>query len=160
MMTTLDHDAYERAGTPSASPTVLIAIRHRAMSELTRELLERYFGSSAVFELGAGELLKDSLARLRPDLLIIDAGNFPECCEQALARYPSERVIVIGPEPNDSYRSAALAAGAASWMPRDRIGDDLVAEARALLSGALHHLRADVAPSLRGEIPGARVTPH
>ena len=157
MMTTLDHDAYERAGTPSASPTVLIAIRHRAMSTLTRELLDRHLRNSAVFELGDGELLKDALERLRPDLLVIDAGNFPECCEQALARYPSDRVIVIGPEPNDSYRSAALDAGAASWVPRDRIGDDLVAEAYALLSG-VRHPGAHVASSLQADIPAGAAT--
>ncbi|MDA8267743.1 MAG: hypothetical protein M0013_05135 [Actinomycetota bacterium] len=146
-MTSVHHETPERTVSPSATPTVLIAIRHRAMSEFTRELLDRHLGSSTVIELGGGELLKDALERLRPDLLVIDAGNFPECCEQALARYPSERVIVIGPEPHDSYRSAALAAGAASWVPRDRIGDDLVAEAHALLSVVSHHVRA-VAPPL------------
>lgn len=159
-MTSVDHDTSERAVAASAMPTVLIAIRHRAMSELTRELLERQLGTPGVFELGVHELLKDALERLRPDLLVIDAGNFPECCEQALARYPSDRVIVIGPEPNDSYRSAALAAGAASWVPRDRIGDDLVAEAHALLSDAHQHLRSDIPPSFQGGGGGATETPH
>ncbi len=157
-MTSIDHDTSERTVTASAVPTVLIAIRHRAMSELTRELLDRQLGAFAVFELGARELLKDALQRLRPALLVIDAGKFPECCEQALARYPSDRVIVIGPEPSDSYRSAALAAGAASWVPRDRIGDDLVAEARALLGGVHLQSRADSPPSLPGDIPAGTAT--
>jgi len=106
-------------------PHVLVAMRHPAMLRLTRELLEREFGCWVVSEAHTGRALARALERSHPDLMVIDAGDFPSCCLAALAVIPRDRVIVIGPEPDPAYRAAALTNGAGAWLPRDRIADDL-----------------------------------
>ena len=56
------------------------------------------------------------------DLLILDeralTKGFPEQCHRPV-------VIVLGAEPDQAYRSAALEAGADVWLPREAVGDGL-----------------------------------
>ena len=118
-------------------PRVLVVMRHPAMLRFTRELLEREYGCWVATEVRAGETLAAVVDRVTPDLLVIDAADFPRCCRTALAHIAGCRVIVIGPEPDPAYRVAALTNGAAAWIPRDRVGDDLGAEMRRVL-GCLH----------------------
>jgi DNA-binding NarL/FixJ family response regulator len=107
------------------------------MRALTCELLEREFGCWVAAVLGDDQRIAEAIERDRPDLVVLDAGDFPACCRAALRRFPPERVIVVGPEPDRSYRDAALAGGAGAWIPRDRVGDDLAAEMRRVL-GCIH----------------------
>ena len=117
-------------------PRILVAMTHEPMLRFTRELLEREFGCWVTTEIRAGEALADTVARVAPDLLIIDAGAFPSCCVTALSRMSRDHVIVIGPEPDPSYRAAALTNGAEGWLPRERVGEDLAAEMRRILGCA------------------------
>lgn len=119
------------------NPRVLVAIRHPAMRRFTRELLERDHGCWVATAAGLEEPLELALARSHPDLLVVDAADFPNCCRAALERFPSDRVIVVGPEPDQSYRHAALAAGAGGWLPRERVDQDLGRAMRAALG--CHH---------------------
>lgn len=119
------------------NPRVLVAIRHPAMRRFTRELLERDHGCWVATAAGLEEPLEVALARTRPDLLIVDAADFPGCCRAALERFPSDRVVVVGPEPDLSYRHAALAAGAGGWLPRERVDQELGLAMRAALG--CHH---------------------
>jgi DNA-binding NarL/FixJ family response regulator len=116
-----------------ASPTVLVGIRHRAMRRLTIDLLAAEHGCWAVEQPGPGELLAGAIARSEPDLVVVDSVDFPACCQAALRNLPPERVVVIGPEPDAGYRRRALALGAASWICRDHIGEQLSTEMRAAL---------------------------
>jgi hypothetical protein len=138
-------------------PRVLVVMRHPAMLRFTRELLEREYGCWVATEVRSGERLAAVLDRVTPDLLVIDAADFPVCCRTALAHIGSDRVIVIGPEPDPAYRAAALGNGAAAWIPRERVGDDLGAEMRRVL-GCLH----DPCPpgAHEGAADGARTFPQ
>lgn len=119
------------------NPRVLVAIRHPAMRRFTRELLERDHGCWVATAAGLEEPLEVALARTHPDLLVVDAADFPGCCRAALERFPSDRVVVVGPEPDLSYRHAALAAGAGGWLPRERVDQELGLAMRAALG--CHH---------------------
>ena len=112
---------------------VLIAIRHEPMRRLTGRVLEQGSPPWTVEELHDDELLVDAMRRVAPDVLVVDTGDFPSCCHHALAAFPPDRVIVIGPEPEAAYRLAALSEGAGAWVARDRIADDAAAVLRALL---------------------------
>lgn len=118
-------------------PVVLVAMQHPVMLRFTRELLQREFRCWISTEAETGAALCDAVQRSQPDLVIIDAANFPRCCLGALDQLPPDRVIVIGPEPDRSYRAAALTHGAAAWLPRDRVGEDLASEMRRVL-GCIH----------------------
>lgn len=117
---------------------ILVAIRHRPMRRLTRQLLQHDVPDCLVEELRTGELLVDAVARVEPAVLVVDTEDFPACCQATLASFPPRRVIVIGPEPEAAYRTNALGAGAGAWVPRERISQDLHSELGTVL-GCTHH---------------------
>lgn len=114
-------------------PHVLVAMRHPVMLRFTCELLEREFGCCVSTEARTGLTLTRALERSHPDLMVIDASDFPAHCLTALAVIPPRRVIVIGPEPDPAYQAAALARGAGAWLPRDRVAEDLSPAIRHVL---------------------------
>ena len=124
-----DPDAVPPCPVCDGTPRVLVAIRHPAMRRYTRELLQREYHCWVATEAAEGETLSDALSgalqRAVPDLLVVDTGEFPTCCRSIVERFGYGRVIVIGPEPDPSYRNAALATGAAAWIPRERVADEL-----------------------------------
>jgi len=117
---------------------VLLAMAHPTMRALTSELLRREGGCRVRGVIGHDEALAHAIDQEYPDLVVLDAAQFPGCCPGALRRFPPDRMIVIGPEPGDPYRAAALAAGAGGWVSRDRIGDDLMTEVWRVLRGPMN----------------------
>lgn len=126
-------DKAERCQVCDGTPRVLIVMRHSAMLGFTRELLERAFGCWVATEASVGPELCERLRRDPPDVMIVDAAEFPVACQSTLVGFPRERVIVIGPEPDASYRAAILADGAGAWLPREQVGEDLSRELRRVL---------------------------
>jgi len=124
-----------------ASPLVLVAIQHAGMRRFTLELLRREHRCRVAVP-DPHELLAVSLARLEPDLLVVDDRDFPECCVAALLAFPPERAIVIGPEPDRAYEALAFRNGAGSWIPRERVGEDLAQAIKKLL-GCRHEDRGE-----------------
>ncbi len=120
-----------------AGPRVLVAVRHPTMRRYAAELLGRAGGCWVSTEITDGEMLPPAIARFQPDVLVVDAGDFPACCQAALEAFPRDRVVVIGPEPDPSYGAAAIADGAAACVTRDNIADELAPALRAIL-GCLH----------------------
>jgi hypothetical protein len=107
------------------------------MRHLTQELLRREHHCWVAAELTEGELMADCLRRVEPDLLVVDDRDFPACCRPALDAFPPDRVIVIGPEPNQGYEHAARRNGAGAWISREHVGEELGAAMRRLLG--CHH---------------------
>jgi DNA-binding NarL/FixJ family response regulator len=116
-----------------AVPVVLVALRHPVMRRWTEELLVAEHGCWDVATMADDELLVDALSRVRPDLVVVDSRDFPSCCRAALDRMPPERVMVVGPEPDSAYRTSALSNGAAGWVCRDHVADELSGGMRAAL---------------------------
>lgn len=121
------------------TPRILVAIRHPVMRRYAAKLLARECGCWAANDVGAGEMLGEAIDRFRPDLLVVDAGDFPSCCQDALDAFPRERVVVIGPEPDPGYVAAAAANGAGACVSREDIGDQLVPVMRAILGCRHEH---------------------
>lgn len=117
-------------------PVVLLAMRHPTMRRFTRQLLEREHGCWTARELGVVEPLRDGLARAAPDLLVIDAGDFPACCLAQLDAFPPDGVVVVGPEPLAASRDAALVGRAGAWLSREAIADELSVAMRRILGCA------------------------
>lgn len=126
-------EAVEPCPVCDGEPRVLVVMRHPAMLRFTRELLERECGCWVATEVRSGPSLARALDELTPDLLVIDAADFPACCLAALDHIPRERIIVIGPEPDNAYRDVALANGAGGWLARDEVADKLGSEMRRVL---------------------------
>ena len=124
------------------TPCVAVIVEHRGVRKLIHELLDRESGCWQACSLPAppAAVGEDT----EPDLVIVDAGDFPRCCQAALGDYPRERVVVIGPEPDPAYERAARRAGAGAWLSRDRIAEELTAAMRAAL-GCAHGPRVAAA---------------
>ena len=118
-------------------PRVLLAMRHPTMVRLTRQLIDREFGCWVATEMPDDVPLAAAVDRLAPDLVVLDAQDFPRCCRATLGKIAAGNVIVVSPEPDPTYQSAALAAGAGAWISRDHVGDELPAAMRHVL-GCLH----------------------
>ena len=131
-------------------PRVLVANRHPGMRHLTGELLAREYHCWVASDLAPGQPLADALAESRPDLVVVDAADFPECCLATLGGFARARAVVIGPEPDPGYRAQALADGAGAWIPRERVGEELGPAMRAIL-GCVH----DPCPPRPGKVLAA-----
>ena len=101
------------------------------MRGLIVELLERH-GTGQTIAVAGPERLSALFADTIVDVLVVDGADFPGCCRW---RFPYERVVVIGAEPDAAYEALALRAGAGAWLPRDRVGEDLLT--------TLHHTLAN-----------------
>jgi hypothetical protein len=123
------------AGCPlqSTLPVVLVAIRHPMMRRWSDELLAAVPGCWTVMQPAPGEMLVDAIARTAADVAVVDTVDFPACCLAALDALPQGHVVVIGPEPDPAYRASALAQGAAAWVSRDRVDEELGAAVRTAL---------------------------
>lgn len=120
------------AGLPGTrTRTVLVAIRHRVVQDLVCETLQQD-GSCSTVTPEDGEMLAEALERYAPDLLVVDTGDFPSCCREALRSFPRHRVVVVGPEPEQDYFRSAIGLGAGAWISRDELADDLQSVVRAL----------------------------
>ncbi len=131
----------------TGAPSVIVVVAHATLRRLIVELLER---DQACWQLRTVAHRPDLAAAIlaeRPDLVLVDAGDFPRCCRDALGSFDLQHVVVIGPEPDAAYERAARRAGAGAWLPRDRVGEDLITcMCRAL--GCTHRL-APTQPSKR-----------
>jgi DNA-binding NarL/FixJ family response regulator len=121
------------------TPRVLVAVRHPVMRRYAAEMLARECGCWAASDVVAGEMLPDAIERFHPDLLVVDSGDFPACCQAAIDAFPRDRVVVIGPEPDPAYGVAAIANGAAACITRDDVGEELVPTMRAILGCRHEH---------------------
>lgn len=115
------------------SRLVLVAIAHAAERRLVAELLRRDDDCWSVETLDDHGALLHVLSNEPPGLVVVDAADFPRCCQAAVAPFPPRRVVVIGPEPDAAYERAARHGGAGGWVARDRIADDLRAQMRCAL---------------------------
>jgi hypothetical protein len=112
---------------------VLVAITHPTLRRLTCQLLAREHGCWETVEPAPQEPVAASVARVRPDLLVIDGGRFPSCCGEGLPGLGPEQVVVVDPEQASDYRSAALAARAGGWVASETIAEELSLEMRRIL---------------------------
>lgn len=78
---------------------VLVAVRHPVMRRYAAELLGLESPHCVSTVTTGAEVVASAIRRSMPDVLVVDADDFPGCCQVALASFPRDRVIVIGPEP-------------------------------------------------------------
>ena len=123
---------------------MVVAVAHPTVRQLAVELLEREHSCWRVQSLDSPSDLARALTSTSPDVVVVDAADFPRCCRGALDGFPRERVVVVGPEPDAAYERAARRAGAGAWLARDRLAEDL----SAAISRALgcSHARCPDAP--------------
>jgi DNA-binding NarL/FixJ family response regulator len=87
--------------------------------------------------------LRDALARLRPDVLVIDDRLLGRNRRLPLDAGP--HVIVIGVDDDPAYAARATRSGAVAWVPKDRV--DLLLAAIFESGDGVEKYGADPRPS-------------
>ena len=111
--------------------------------EVVRRGLRGLFESEAGFEVvGESGSAKDAEARipaLRPDVAILDGrlpdGSGVDVCRQVRSVDPSIRVIILTSYDDDEALFASIMAGAAGYLLKQIIGNDLLDTVRKVASG-------------------------
>jgi DNA-binding NarL/FixJ family response regulator len=109
-------------------PRVVVAMSHPTMRRYVCDLIEQSCRCWLATTRPNAAELRDVIASLHPDVIVLEASRFPGCCPNMADTFPVGHVVVIGPYPDDAYRDAALTAGAGAWIPRDRLPNDLISE--------------------------------
>ena len=104
-------------------PRVAVAVEHHALRSLIVDLLCVECGCWAVCSVSV--LSRPAVVAAEPDLLVVDTNGFAACCRGVVGRFPLNRVVVIGPEPDAAYEFAALNQGAGAWLSGDHVAEKL-----------------------------------
>ena len=120
----------------SGKPSVLVAVANRPLRHMIVDLLEQHPACWKVQAVADQPALAAAVAIGQPDLVVLDTGDFARFCRETAEVVDPRRVVVIGPEPDAAYERAALRAGAAAWLSRDRVGEDLTTCIRVALGCA------------------------
>ncbi|WP_368499818.1 response regulator [Herbiconiux sp. A18JL235] len=104
-----------------------------------RMVLEAQPGIEVVGEAGDGREAIDAVARLTPDVVLMDV-RMPgldgiEATRAIVATNPASRIIILTTFDLDEYAFAGLNAGASGFLLKDAQPTELVAAIRAVASG-------------------------
>jgi NarL family two-component system response regulator LiaR len=119
--------------------SVVIADDHELFREGTRNLIEKEKDIEVVGEVGDGKKAIELVARLRPNVVLMDIAmpvvNGIEATRQIKASQPSTAVLILTAYDNDQYIVALLEAGAAGYLLKNVSGKELVNAIRSVFAG-------------------------
>jgi DNA-binding NarL/FixJ family response regulator len=136
---------------------ILLADDHAIVRAGLREALENIPQIEIVGEVGDGTALEESLARLQPDLLVVDVA-MPEfepiaAVQRIKIRYPELKILVVSAYDDEAYVVGLLHAGVDGYHLKDQPLSDLQLAIQRVLSGERWILqsidRPDCPPSPR-----------
>jgi two-component system, NarL family, invasion response regulator UvrY len=119
---------------------LIMADRHLGVLEGSHDLLRELFRS--IVMVADEQSLLESVAELRPDLVIIDLSlsrvQEPDIASKLLASHPDLRVIVMSIHEDTSIADKFMAAGMSGYVFKRAVGTELIRAVRAVLAGSLY----------------------
>ena len=126
---------------PQKSITILIADDHPAWIEGLRSIIHNASDMQVVGEVQHGDQIKQSIAELQPDVLLLDLdmpNHQPAEIEKWVREnYPGIVTLVLTAHDRDAYLAGMLEAGAAGYLDKKLRGNDLLAAIRRAAQGAV-----------------------
>ena len=124
---------------PTAVPaTVMMVDDHAATRSAVAALLNRDLPHCRLFACDSAEQALAVCSSQRPTLIIMDIAlpgmNGVEATSLIKHRYPDVSVVMLSNSDMQVYRDGAKAAGAAAFVSKRRIADELVAVLTGLLA--------------------------
>lgn len=119
--------------------TFVLADDHQLVREGIRMLLESQPGFSVIGETSDGLQVADLVARLKPDVLVVDLvmpglGGL-DVAREVARRTPRTRIVILSMHSSDAFVVQALRSGASAYVLKDLSGADLVQAIRQVLAG-------------------------
>jgi DNA-binding NarL/FixJ family response regulator len=127
--------------TESRRPRVLLADDYKKILVAFERLLKS--SCDIVAHVTDGNVLVDTIATLQPDVVVVDLfmpNVDPQTTYSRIKQLaPDTKIVVVTAAEDDSLRNLALRAGAAAFVPKHRVVDDLVpAIERAIAKSTAH----------------------
>ena len=117
----------------------MLADDHPVVRRGLRSLLEETPDFRVIGEAGDGLEAAQLVARLRPDVLVLDlmmeGMNGLEVTRQVMKHSPGTVVVILSMYGNESYVLEALRCGAKAYVLKDSTADDLVHAIQAAAAG-------------------------
>jgi DNA-binding NarL/FixJ family response regulator len=119
--------------------TIVLADDHQIVRQGLRAILRTEAAFAVVGEAANGLDTMRLVARLRPDILLLDLmlpglSGF-EVIRQVVHKYAHTRVVVLSMHANEAYVQEALRAGARAYVLKESGADELVQAIREVLAG-------------------------
>lgn len=143
---------------------IVLVDDHALVRAGVRALLGTIERFAVVGEAGSGEEALELLARLDPDILLVDIGlkdmNGLELTAQIAARAPHARVLILSMYDNREYVSTSLRVGAAGYVLKDAPSAEIIAAVEALAVGGRFYSQAIAARLGEGGTDEHELTPR
>jgi DNA-binding NarL/FixJ family response regulator len=121
---------------------ILIVDNHRVLCEGLRWLIERESDMTVVGEAADGRAAVQAVARLRPDVVLMDVVmpelNGIEATRQIRREHPEVRVIALSMHVDKRYVLGMLEAGASGYLPKDSPFEEVARAVRAVSGGQVY----------------------
>jgi DNA-binding NarL/FixJ family response regulator len=118
---------------------VVIADAHEAVRAETLSLIKRDRRLDVAGEAASGQQAIDLVARLKPDVLVLDL-RLPDIPGMEVARriardYPGTRILALSSYDDEDYVVAALDAGVAGYLPKTAGADEVLNAIHSIVEG-------------------------
>jgi DNA-binding NarL/FixJ family response regulator len=115
---------------------VIIVDDHAILREGLKTLLDLSDGIEVVGGAASGEEAIDQVARLLPDIALMDiampAMDGIECTRRITKLYPGVRVLILSQHENQEYILSAIKAGACGYILKKALSTDLISAIKAV----------------------------
>jgi DNA-binding NarL/FixJ family response regulator len=119
--------------------TILLCDDHALLREGLRLLLGKEEDMQVVGEAANGHRAVGEAKKLKPDVVLMDLAmpllNGLEAARQISKEVPSAKVLILSAYSDDHYIEHAVAAGAAGYVMKESVGNDLLRGIREIARG-------------------------
>ena len=117
----------------------LLVDDHTMFREALRMMLDKEPEVEVVGELGDGALVQDAVARLTPDVVVMDISmphvNGIEATRALVARFPGTRVVALSAFNYKKFVMEMMEAGATAYVVKSAAGEQLVSAIKSAAQG-------------------------
>jgi two-component system NarL family response regulator len=121
------------------SARVLLVDDHAMFRQALRGMLEKEAGIEVVGELGDGAQVEEAVARLTPDLVVMDISmptvNGIEATRHLMARFPQLRIVALSAFGYKQFVMEMMEAGALAYVVKSSAGEQLTQAIHSALKG-------------------------
>lgn len=126
----------------NAKPTILIVEDHDALRDSLKTWLGTIFKDCNILQAKNGEEALDRVFAHLPDIVLMDVMlpkmNGIEAARRIKNTAPKTQVVMLSTYEDSAYKADAAAAGVSDYIPKRKMGTELIPVITKLLSGQVN----------------------